>query len=118
MAQVTGRVFIKINGEMQHSKPGAKLMFGGKTRTPVVGDDAVHGYAEKLTEPRIECTFSHTANTSVQALADISDATVTFETDTGKAFILRNAFVTDPPELTGGEGELAVKFAAVSAEEM
>lgn len=118
MSQVTGRIFIKIDGELQRSKPGASLTFGGKTREPVVGDDSVHGFKEVLAAPLIEATFSDTAQLSLKKIADITDATITFETDTGKTYIVRNAWQNgDPPKLTGDGGEVAVQFAGISCEE-
>jgi hypothetical protein len=118
MAQVTGRVFLKLDGELQRSKPGAKLMFGGRTRDTVEGDDSIHGYTEKLTAPTVEFTLSHTAQTSLARLADLTDTTVTFETDTGVTYVVRNAWTSEPPDLTGGQGEVSLKMAGLSSEEL
>ncbi|MCI0668392.1 MAG: phage tail tube protein, partial [Methylococcaceae bacterium] len=83
----------------------------------VEGDDAVHGYTEKLTAPTVEFTLSHTAQTSLKTLHDLIDTTVTFETDTGKSYIMRNAWTSEPPELTGGGGEVTMKMAGITCEE-
>lgn len=110
MSQVTGRIFVKINGKMQRSKSGAKFNPGGVERTPVVGDDSVHGYAEKIVPAEVECTISHLAGTNLIELRNLVNATIEVETDTGDRYIIRKAFVAEMPALTGGEGEVALKF--------
>ena len=114
--QVTGRVYVKVDGQLLRSKDGAKLKFGNIEREAVVGN-TVHGYVEKAVAPSIECTISHMADTSLTALQALADATVTFETDTGKNYILRNAWVSKQLELTGGQGELTLEFMGKTCEE-
>lgn len=114
--RVTGRVFISVNGLRLRSKEGAKLMLGGAEREAVVGDDSIHGYTEKLTVPGIECTISHMADTELKALADLTDASVQFETDTGPIYVLRNAWLAKPIEMT--KGEVSLSFNGLSAEEV
>ncbi|HXG47686.1 MAG TPA: phage tail tube protein [Methylomirabilota bacterium] len=115
--QITGRVYVKVDGDLLRSKQGAKLMYGGVRREAVIGNQ-VDGFTEEAVAPEVECTISHAADTSLAKLAAIKDATLTFETDTGKTFVLRGAFLTDPPELTGGQGEVPLKFSAISCEEV
>lgn len=109
MAQVTGIVKVFVNGTLQRSKEGAKLITGGKERTPQVGH-SVYGYSEKVVPSTVEFTLAHTADISLTDLNDIVDATVKFETDTGKSFLINNAFTSKPTELTGGEGDVAVEM--------
>lgn len=116
--QVTGRVFVKVNGKLLRSKEGAKLVgYAGRERTAIVGNE-VHGYAEKVVAPSIECVISDKRDTSLEELAAVSDATVTFETDTGKTYILRNAWVSNAIDLTGGEGEVELVFMGAGCEEV
>ena len=115
--QVTGRVYIKVDGALLRSKDGAKLMFGGVEREAVVGN-MVHGYTEKVSAPTVECTISHMGDTSLKSLAALTNSTLTFETDTGKSYVVRNAWLNTPPELTGGSGEVSLKFTGISCEEM
>lgn len=116
--QLTGRAFIKLNGNLLRSKEGAKLNLGGVNRPPVTGDTGVHGYTERPVAPWIECTISHGADTNLQELADFRDGSVSFETDTGKSYVLREAWCENPPELTTGEGEVTLRFSGMSAEEV
>lgn len=112
--QVTGRVFITVNGSRLASKEGAKLDMGGVTRTGVAGDSGVHGYSEKTEIPHIECTISHKADTDLVALAAWTNETATFQTDTGQTYLLRNAWLAKPPELS--KGEISLRLEGVSCE--
>jgi predicted transcriptional regulator len=113
--QVTGRVFISVNGKRLRSKEGASLNIGGVSREAQVGDDSVHGYSEKLTAPSVDCSTSHTADTSLKELQAITDATLVFETDTGKTYTLSHAWLSGQPELS--KGEVKLKFEAMNCEE-
>lgn len=115
--QLTGRVFIAVNGQRLRSKPGAKLNIGGVERSTVTGDSGVHGYAEKTVAPTLECSVSHGGDTSLTEMAAWKDVSIAFETDTGKVYQLRDAWLKTPPELTAGEGEVALKFDAIGCEE-
>jgi len=116
MAQVTGIVKVYVNGTMQRSKEGAKLMLGGKERTAQTGH-SVYGYSEKVVPATVEFTLAHTADTDLPALNKLVDATVKFETDTGISYLVNNAFTTKPPELTGGEGDVAMEMQGDPAEQ-
>ncbi len=109
MAQVTGIVKVFVNGTLQRSKEGAKLIMGGKERTPQVGH-SVYGYAEKVVPATVEFTLAHTADADLPELNDLVDATVRFETDIGQIFRIDNAFTSKPVEVTGGEGDVAVEM--------
>lgn len=109
MPQVTGIVKVYINGKLHRVKEGAKLILGGKERTAVVGH-SVYGYGEKVVPGSCEFTIAHTADLDLQELADMVGATVRFETDTGLSYLINNAFTTKPPELTGGEGDVAMEM--------
>ncbi len=113
--QVTGRVYVSVNGKRLASKEGAKLNFGGVEREAVLGDTGVLGFVEKTAVPFIECTIAHKADTSLKELADIKDTSVTFETDTGKVYMLRNAWTAKTLEMD--KGEIALRFEGITAEE-
>lgn len=118
MAQVLGRATIKYDGKTLLTDKGAKLNTGGVNRKPIVGD-IVHGYAEEAKEPTLDCVISVTKETSLLDLNKIINATVTFEADTGQTWIIKDAWVVDPTEVTSGEGgKVPVKFAGMSCEEM
>lgn len=115
MAQVTGIVTVKIDGDLLRSKEGAKLMFGGKERTMIVGH-SVYGPSEKLVASTVEFTLAHVGGDDLIGLQNKIEATIEYETDTGDTYMIRNAVCLKPAELTGGEGDVAFEFGGDPAE--
>lgn len=115
MAQVTGIVFVKIDGELVRSKEGAKLTLGGKERTAQVGH-SVYGFSERVVPSQVEFTIAHTAGFDLIGTQDKINSTLEFETDTGDIYIVRDAFATRPADLTGGEGDATFEFQGQPAE--
>ena len=114
-ATVTGTCIVRIDGASIRSKAGAKLMMGGVERTPVFADGEMIGFSTKPVEATVSATLAHTSTSDIAALRDIDDSSLIFETDTGVKFSIRNAFLVKPPELTGGEGDVAVEFKGKAA---
>lgn len=113
------KAFIKVDGNLLATMPGPKLKLGGNKRTPVLGDNSVLGYSETVDPSMLECEISLGQGMSLAALSKISNATVTYEADTGQTYVVRNAFVTETLEVSGGDGgKVALKFAGDPAEEM
>jgi len=115
MAQVTGIVYVKVDGELQRSKEGAKLTLGGKERTAQVGH-SVYGYSEKVVPSMVEFVLAHVGGDDLIGLQNKVDSTIEFETDTGDTYVVANAFSTKPAEITGGEGDVAMEFQGDPAE--
>jgi hypothetical protein len=116
MAQVTGRVFIKIKGRTYPSKEGAKLNFAGITRDMVTSDVKVEGYKEKIEAPSVSCTFVHSASLSLADIRNIVDETLSYTTDTGRSYVLSGACCTKALELASGD--LSVEFGAIDCVEV
>jgi len=116
MAQVTGRVFITVKGRRLASKEGAKLIKGGVDRDEVLADTGVVGFSEKTVAPGVECTIAHTADTKLKDFEDITDATISFDTDTGRSFSLAHAWTAKALELS--KGEVSLVFKALTCEEV
>lgn len=100
MSQVFGRAFITVAGKRYNTKEGASLKFGGISREPVIGDAGVAGHQEKLEAPQVDCIIIHTANISLKEIQGIKDATISFDTDNGKSFVITDAFNGPAPELS------------------
>lgn len=117
--QRLGKAFIKVDGDLLESMPGAKIDIGGNKRDPVVGSHTVYGYAEQVQPARVEVEISVGPNTSLAKLRDITDATITFECDTGQVYIVRNAWLSETLTVTEGEGgKVPLVFVGPPAEEM
>lgn len=110
MAQVTGRIFISLNGQRIRSKEGASLETGGVERDAANSDSGVDGFTEKIVPPKVECKISHTAQTKLKELQAFT-GTLTFETDTGSVYTLIEAWCAKPPKLE--KGEVSLEFGAV-----
>lgn len=118
MAKLLGWAFINVGGQRLRSMAGAKIDLGGVVREPVVGSSRVHGYSEKVKEATVECEIALAAGDSLNTIRSITDANIIFECDTGQCYTVRQAFLTDPPVVTEGEGgKIALKFAGQPAEE-
>lgn len=116
MGQNTGRAFITVGGRRLKSKEGAKLGFGNLERTAELGDQGVLGYVEKPTVPYVECTIKHDSETSLRELSDMVDVSVSFDTDTRRSYVLRNAWCAKALEMD--KGDIALRFEGMSCEEV
>ncbi|WP_300657528.1 phage tail tube protein [Pseudomonas sp.] len=110
-----GRAIITYNGKRLRSKPGATLNLGGTSRTPDPLDDGSVGYAESTAAPELTCAVPLTADLSVQELRDLTDANVVFESDTGKSWVIRDAFTVDTVSVGA---DVTLKFSGQPAEEL
>jgi hypothetical protein len=114
-----GKAYIKFNGELLETLPGASIDIGGVTRKVIKGNNSIHGYSEEPTESMVECEVSVAPGTSLVKYGNIVDATITFECDTGQTYVVRKAFNTVTPKATDGDGgKVPLKFAGDPAEEM
>ena len=111
MTQVTGRVFIALNGQRIRSKEGATLDTGGFKRDAQMSDAGVDGFSEAVAVPSVECKINDTAEVKLDDLKNFKDGTLVFETDTGKTYTLNNAWIAEPPKMT--KGEWSLKYEAV-----
>lgn len=114
-----GRAFIKMDGALLETMPGAKLDLGGFTREPVEGSNQVLGYAEKPKAAMLECEIAVGKMTNLEDFRQATDVTITFEADTGQVWVVRNAWLTEPPAVTDGEGgKVPLKFAGLPADQV
>jgi hypothetical protein len=116
MSQITGKATIKKDGEELLADVDATLNVGGASREPVMGPRGVQGFRESPAAPTLSTTVRHTKDTDLVALGSITDATVLFETDTGDTYMLRRAFVSDPVELSSGNGNVRLNWGAFGVE--
>jgi hypothetical protein len=116
---ITGRIEIRVNGQLMLNKPGAKALgIGGFERKPVMGDTGLHGETEEPSPASCEFTMTDTNEVSLDWLGNVRDATLTFEAaNNGKVYVLRHAFCKNNLEVTAGEGEVPVIFYGPAWEE-
>jgi Phage tail tube protein len=116
--QTLGKAFVKMGGLLLESMPGAKLNPGGVKRTPVTtAAGAVH-YSEEPVPATIECEIAFSKDTKILDLNKFV-GNITFECDTGQVFVVRDAFVTEPGDITAAEGgKVPFKFAGNPADQV
>ncbi|OWY40065.1 hypothetical protein CEK28_04840 [Xenophilus sp. AP218F] len=109
MAQMTGMVYVTLNGQRKRSKPGASLKPGGKIKEAV---NDVHGYCgtavKEIKGAEIKFTIPHASDEDVVALQNLADVTVLFETDSGQRYLARGADTVGEVELKGNEVEVTL----------
>ena len=92
--QITGKVVIRVDGEVIRTENQATLTPDGINRNTERHGGETY-FTEEETPALLECTVLITEDTDVLALSNITGATVFFEADTGQQYILRNAFTTE-----------------------
>lgn len=116
MAQVTGRVVITVGGKRYATREGATLKFSNVSRQGEAADTGVVGYSEKTEIPEVSCVIVHTADVSIKEIESIKDASISFDTDTGRSFLLSEAWNVGALELT--KGEISTRFQGIKCEEV
>ncbi|MGD8499290.1 MAG: phage tail tube protein [Phycisphaerales bacterium] len=116
MPQITGVVKIYVNGSLQRSIEGAELDLGGYEREAVVGH-SVYGHKERVMPSVLTWSEAHASDTVLADLKDITGATLRYECDSGRVYLVTNAFVSKTLKLSGGDGEVEVEMTGDPARE-
>ena len=93
------------------TQKGSTLYRGAVKKTGVTDDQGVAGKQHEPTVPYIECTITEKAGVDVEAIDAIDDEDISFETDAGSHFILKEAWNTGESTLVAGE--IKTKFEGV-----
>lgn len=117
MSQISGVARIKVDSELLESLPGATLRLGGVNRKPKTGH-RVYGFSEEVVQSEVEVTIVRKNGTPIEKLRKATASLITFEEDIGKVYMIANAVLENPPELTDGEGEVKLKFFGDPAKEI
>lgn len=108
MPKYLGRAKIDYDGKTLDTANGASLDIGGVTRKAVEGAYTI-GHTEALKASVLECEVNVSADTPVAEIKDITGATVTFRTDIGQTWVVKNGFVTETLKMTADEKGGAMK---------
>lgn len=113
-----GIIFVKIDGAIQDAKGNFTYNLGSPMREAIVGADKVHGYKETPQVPFIEGEITDRVDLDLAALTKIKDATITLELANGKVITLREAWFAGEGTGNTEEGNIAVRFEGIQAEEI
>lgn len=116
--RVGGLIALKIDGDLQKAKGAFTYNLGKPKRDAVIGADVVHGFKEAVQTPFIEGEITDHSNMSLEALLLTEDATITLELANGKVISLREALYAGEGTGNTEEGNIAVRFEGISAEEI
>lgn len=104
--QTQGRATIKKDGVSLVTANGATIMFGGRPRESVSDDQGGIHYREGDTTPGgVRCTVLVTEDFR-QANVEGTGLTVEFVADTGQTYIINDAFLSTPLEMSNGQVEV------------
>ncbi len=116
--RVAGLIALKINGDLYKAKGNFTYNLGMPKRDAILGADRVHGYKEAVQTPFIEGEITDTSELSLEALMMVDDATITLELGNDKVIVLRQAWQAGEGTGNTEEGNIAVRFEGMSAEEI
>ena len=114
--QITGKVVIRVDGEVLPTENQATLTPDGVTRNAERHGGKTY-FSEEETAPMLECNILITKNVDVKALSNIIGATVLFEADTGQQYVMRQAFTTEVVS-HNGSGKTAMKMSSDTVEKI
>lgn len=118
MAQVVGIIDIVWQGRNIPVEKGAKLKLGGLKNNPVVYGRKV-GRAQEFVASEIEAVTVVERGQKVKELYGVGEGELQVQCDTGQTYTWPDAFLTDPREITGGEGgKVPLKWSAGEPEEI
>lgn len=103
MADQTGRVTVKLDGDALRSKPGASIDIGGLASEEMMTDQGLFVAKQEWRPSIVECVIVHMGDTDLVALRNTKEITLTFHTDTGVTYTVANARIKNPPKLENGE---------------
>ena len=104
MAKVAKKLYFDIPGIGRvNSLPGSTFDPGGEKRDPIIADNGVVGYTEEPVAPSCEFKIANTAGINQSVLRDLVDVNVSVQDDNGSSWIIKEAWMAEPPQLSGGE---------------
>lgn len=116
--QTVGIIDIIWRGRAFPCETGAKAKIGGMKNTPVIYGRKV-GRAESFEASEVTAVIPLEKGVRYGNLWDTGEGELQVRCDTGQVFTWGDAFLTDHPEITGGEGgKMEFKWAGGAPEEV
>lgn len=116
--RVGGIIELKVNGSIHSAKGNFTYNIGRNKKEAVVGADRVHGYKETPQAPFIEGEITDKDTLDLEALNNITDATVYLRLANSKLIVLRQAWFAAEGTGNTEEGNIGVRFEGMSGEEI
>lgn len=87
---------------------------GGQKRDAVMTDLGVAGYTEEPVAPTVQFKLPNIAGINLNQLRNLTDVNVSIQDDNGQSWMVRNAWTSQPPKLSGGE--IDMQMTGISAD--
>lgn len=113
-----GTIQFNVNGVLYDAKGAFSYSLGRPKRDAVLGSDTAHGYTEKPQIAYIEGKITDRGDLDLDALVQMTGATVTLQLANNKVVALRDAWYAGEGTGNTEEGEIDVRFEGISAEEV
>jgi len=108
MAKLSGNAIVRMDGLSLRMKE-AEIDLGGFERTSKFADSKRVGYTETPTAAKVSGVIIHGADSDLFKVRDAQSVTITFVTDTGVTYTVRDAMCSKPPVLKS-DGESDIEF--------
>lgn len=115
--RLAGIAYITVNGQTMMLAADLAYSVSSVSRETLVGQDTVHGYAEKPSQSYIHATLRDSGKLSLAQINAWNNVTVVCELANGKTVIGRNMWTTEVQEVKTTEGSFEVKFEGVDVQE-
>jgi hypothetical protein len=117
MAQTLGIIDIMWLGQKLAVKKGAKAVIGGLKQNPVIVGQQVD-YANEMVASVVTATKSFRRGDQITGLYAGGTGELQVMCDTGQTYVWADAFLSNRPSLTGGEGDLELEWTAGVPQEL
>lgn len=118
MSRRGGIIQLQVDGVVHDAKGNFTYNLGRPMRESIIGADGIHGFKEIPQPAFIEGEITDRGTLDLAALVAITDSTATLELANGKVFVLRGAWFASEGTGNTEEGNIAVRFEGVGAEEV
>lgn len=117
--KLLGRARIVIDGQFYDTLPGAQLEVGGVRNVSRAFTNGIK-YSQNYQPSRVICSVPVTEDTSILALAQMTEVEIHFNSDAGKSYIVRNGVQVGAVTVADGDsgGVAPLEFSGDPAEEV
>ena len=117
-SRVAGIAFLKVDSDMFPLRGNLTVSPSGIVRAGIAGQDTVHGFSELPRVPFIEGDVTLDPRLSTNAIANLTDVTVTAELANGHTYVLKDAWNTAAFDLNAHDGLARIRFEAIQCQEI
>ncbi|MDA8248178.1 MAG: phage tail tube protein [Rhodospirillales bacterium] len=115
--RLAGIAYLSVDGQSYMLAGELSYQVSTVSRETLIGQDAVHGYAEKPVAGFISGTLRDAGDLTVADFNAMNDVTVVVELANGKTILGRNMWTVEAQEVKTVEGTFEVKWEGFAVEE-